>query len=363
MSDACQNQATIPDVVRTIAKSALQTVEAIHGVTVHLSHSSSVLSKYSRSGLKTAQYDMAASRPPTSSSILPDNMLAELKSLWDLQVIIAEVAHQYEVTIRHYWFVPTADHEHGVRAQHHNGDLLNRNTSVDGVESDPQDEIPDLNIHREVARFIESKPHASLDAMAFEASHVGLKAYESDKGSQLAKAIQIRVSDIESKRPARGTTYRVKSSWTFNAESYNNFQRARNDRDSRYGSHRVFLALGSNVGDRIGMIEQACVEMSRRGLKVLKTSSLYETEPMYKTDQPSFINGVCEIQTTLAPLELLDELKGIENLLGRVKTVENGPRTIDLDILLYGNQIVDHERLQIPHPRISERDFVLRPLC
>lgn len=294
MSDACQNQATIPDVVRTIAKSALQTVEATRGVTVHLSPSSSVLSKYSRSGLKSAQSDMAASRPPTSSSILPDNMLAELKSFWDLKVTIAYVAHQYEVTIRHYWFVPTADQEHGTRTQHHNGDLLNRNASVDGVESNPQDEIPDLNIHREVAMFIKRNRHASLDAMAFEASRVGLKAYESDKGSQLVKAIQIRVSDIESRRPAKGT-YRVNSSWTFNAESYNNFQRARNDRDLGYGSHRVFLALGSNVGDQIGMIEQACVEMSRRGLKVLKTSSLYETEPMYKTDQPSFINGVCEV--------------------------------------------------------------------
>ncbi|KAL8668336.1 MAG: hypothetical protein Q9168_007031, partial [Polycauliona sp. 1 TL-2023] len=84
---------------------------------------------------------------------------------------------------------------------------------------------------------------------------------------------------------------------------------------------------------------------------------------MYKTDQHPFINGACEVETKLSPHELLIELKDIEDTLGRVKTVENGPRTVDLDILLYNDQVVNEEHLQIPHPRLSEREFVLRPLC
>ncbi|KAL8923126.1 MAG: hypothetical protein Q9208_004810 [Pyrenodesmia sp. 3 TL-2023] len=84
---------------------------------------------------------------------------------------------------------------------------------------------------------------------------------------------------------------------------------------------------------------------------------------MYKTDQPPFVNGVCEIETAMSPPRLLHQLQDIETSLGRVKTVANGPRTIDLDILTYEDRIVDIPWLQIPHPRITEREFVLRPLC
>ncbi|KAL8714065.1 MAG: hypothetical protein Q9225_006632, partial [Loekoesia sp. 1 TL-2023] len=199
--------------------------------------------------------------------------------------------------------------------------------------------------------------------MAFEASQVVFNACERGEGTLQVTRFKIKVSDIGRSKPAQGTTYRIKKSWSFTAEWHNQIQVAQNDRESSLRSHRALIALGSNVGDRTGMIEQACTEMTRRGLKVLRTSSLYETEAMYKTDQPSFVNGVCEVETTLPPLELLDQLKDIEKMLGRVKTVENGPRPVDLDILLYGSQTMDHERLQIPHPRISEREFVLRPLC
>ncbi|MCJ1302827.1 trifunctional dihydropteroate synthetase [Hypocenomyce scalaris] len=127
--------------------------------------------------------------------------------------------------------------------------------------------------------------------------------------------------------------------------------------------HRAFIALGSNVGDRIGMIEKACSEMERRNIKVVRTSSLYETAAMYVTNQQSFINGACQIQTSLDPIELLDELKDIEDSLGRKKTVEKGPRNIDLDILLFDTQMIEHPRLSIPHRLMMEREFVLRPLC
>ncbi|KAE9363122.1 folic acid synthesis protein-like protein [Stipitochalara longipes BDJ] len=127
--------------------------------------------------------------------------------------------------------------------------------------------------------------------------------------------------------------------------------------------HTAYIALGSNLGDRIGWIEKACKHMSSRGLKIKRTSCLWETEPMYVVDQGSFINGVCEVETTLSPLTLLDMLQSIEKTLGRKKIIDKGPRNIDLDILLFDDQVIDHERLKVPHPGILEREFVLRPLA
>ncbi|KUJ10437.1 Dihydropteroate synthase [Mollisia scopiformis] len=125
----------------------------------------------------------------------------------------------------------------------------------------------------------------------------------------------------------------------------------------------AYIALGSNLGDRVDWIEKACNEMTRRGIRVKRTSSLWETEPMYVTEQGSFINGACEVETTLEPLALLDALQGIENDLGRHKIIDKGPRNIDLDILLYEDQVISHERLTVPHAAMLEREFVLRPLA
>ncbi|KAL4863871.1 hypothetical protein BDV12DRAFT_20977 [Aspergillus spectabilis] len=132
--------------------------------------------------------------------------------------------------------------------------------------------------------------------------------------------------------------------------------------DALKPSHRAFIALGSNVGERVEMIEKACLEMGRADIRVLRTSSLFETAPMYYLDQEPFMNGVCEVETTLEPLELLDALQSIEIELGRKKLIDKGPRSIDLDILLYDNQTFTHDRLNIPHKLMLERDFVLRPL-
>ncbi|KAI9839383.1 MAG: trifunctional dihydropteroate synthetase [Sclerophora amabilis] len=129
------------------------------------------------------------------------------------------------------------------------------------------------------------------------------------------------------------------------------------------GSHCAFVGLGSNMGDRVAAIETACREMNSRGIKVVKTSSLWETEAMYVVDQDPFLNGVCEIETRLTPMKLLDELQSIEQAMGRRKLVEKGPRNIDLDILLYDHEKVDDPRLNIPHKLMIEREFVLRPLC
>ncbi|KAF5022142.1 hypothetical protein F66182_5809 [Fusarium sp. NRRL 66182] len=119
----------------------------------------------------------------------------------------------------------------------------------------------------------------------------------------------------------------------------------------------AYVALGSNMGDRVAEIERACNEMDRRGIRVKRTSSLWETEPMYVTDQDRFV------ETELEPIALLDQLQAIENEMGRKKVIDKGPRNIDLDILLYGDETVDHERLKVPHAAILEREFVLRPLA
>ncbi|KAH0565902.1 hypothetical protein GP486_000705 [Trichoglossum hirsutum] len=129
------------------------------------------------------------------------------------------------------------------------------------------------------------------------------------------------------------------------------------------GKHQAFIALGSNLGDRVGMIQRACTEMDQRGIRVVRTSGLWETDAMYVEEQPRFINGACEVETMLAPIELLDQLQDIENMLGRKKLVEKGPRNIDLDILLYDDLAMNEERLTIPHKLMFEREFVLRPLC
>ncbi|KAI9678258.1 MAG: trifunctional dihydropteroate synthetase [Caeruleum heppii] len=131
---------------------------------------------------------------------------------------------------------------------------------------------------------------------------------------------------------------------------------------SATNTHRAYIAFGSNLGDRIAMIDEACRHMDQRGIKILRTSSLWETEAMYVLDQAKFVNGVCEVETGLPPLELLDELQAIERDMGRQKVIDKGPRNIDLDILLHSDNVVDHPRLTIPHKLMLEREFVLRPL-
>lgn len=126
----------------------------------------------------------------------------------------------------------------------------------------------------------------------------------------------------------------------------------------------AYIALGSNIGDRLQMIEAACKLMDNRDdISIIATSCLWETKAMYVEDQPHFLNGVVKIETSLEPTALLDRLQSIEKELGRVRTEDKGPRNIDLDILIYGNSIVETERLRIPHQLMREREFVLRPLA
>ena len=124
---------------------------------------------------------------------------------------------------------------------------------------------------------------------------------------------------------------------------------------------QVYLGLGSNLGDRAGYLRQACENLAPE-VNLLRASSVYETPPWGYADQPAFLNQVVEVQTSLEPEDLLAKLKGIENDLGRIKTFRYGPRSIDLDILFYGDCVYHSENLDIPHPSLAQRAFVLVPM-
>ncbi|UCH12220.1 MAG: 2-amino-4-hydroxy-6-hydroxymethyldihydropteridine diphosphokinase [Candidatus Omnitrophota bacterium] len=126
---------------------------------------------------------------------------------------------------------------------------------------------------------------------------------------------------------------------------------------------KVYLGIGSNLGNRNKNINTAIKRLGGiEGIEVTRVSSLIETEPEGGPPQNKFLNGAIEIKTKLLPHELLKQLKRIEEELGRVKTIKNGPRTIDLDILLYGDEKINSPDLKIPHPRMYKREFVMRPL-
>lgn len=125
----------------------------------------------------------------------------------------------------------------------------------------------------------------------------------------------------------------------------------------------AYLGLGSNVGDREEYIEQAVFLLEKNpNIQVSKRSSNYETEAEGSGDQPPFINAAVQIRTRLAPHKLLEVCQEIETVLGREREVEWGPRTMDIDILLYEDEIISDDKLQIPHPLMHERMFVLKPL-
>ncbi len=125
----------------------------------------------------------------------------------------------------------------------------------------------------------------------------------------------------------------------------------------------VYIGIGSNLGNRESNFNTALERFRQLGMTIRKESSRYETEPWGVKDQPRFLNMVVEIETGLGPEELLQTLKGIETDMGRNKTYRWGPRVIDLDILLFGDLVLDGEDLKIPHPFMHERDFVLKPLA
>ena len=125
---------------------------------------------------------------------------------------------------------------------------------------------------------------------------------------------------------------------------------------------RVYLGIGSNMGNRRRNIQQAIAVLKEHAIRVTKVSRIIETNPVGGPPQPKYLNAALEADTQLNPAALLFQLKKIERKMGRKKTVRNGPRPIDIDILLYGKRIIRTKKLIVPHPRMPERDFVMKPL-
>jgi 2-amino-4-hydroxy-6-hydroxymethyldihydropteridine diphosphokinase len=126
---------------------------------------------------------------------------------------------------------------------------------------------------------------------------------------------------------------------------------------------RAFLALGSNLGDRLANLQRAAGLLAlMKGIRLVKSSRVYETEPVGGPPQPDYLNAVIEAATTLSPRELLEACLAVEREMGRERRERWGPRVIDVDVLTYGDEQVKEAGLQIPHPRMAERGFVLAPL-
>lgn len=132
---------------------------------------------------------------------------------------------------------------------------------------------------------------------------------------------------------------------------------------SKHIFHTAYIALGSNLGDKEANLRRALELLQARGVEVVQTSTFICTEPYGVTDQPTFLNGVCEVRTSLEPLALLQTLLAIEQEMGRVRLRHWGERNIDLDLLLYEDVVMDTEALKLPHPDMQNRDFVLLPLA
>jgi len=125
----------------------------------------------------------------------------------------------------------------------------------------------------------------------------------------------------------------------------------------------IYLSLGSNVGDREVNLRAAIAALPGAGVRVTRVSSIYETEPVDYLEQDWFLNCVVVGETEMRTVELLRGLRGIEAQMGSKKLVAKGPRLIDIDILLYGSETIDAPELQVPHPRMTQRKFVLAPLA
>lgn len=128
--------------------------------------------------------------------------------------------------------------------------------------------------------------------------------------------------------------------------------------------HKVYVSIGSNLGDRIMYLQEAVMAMGKlKETHVMALSRIYETDPVGYADQPFFLNACVALVTSLSPRQMMEALLHIEGTLGRIRTIRNGPRTIDLDLLLYDDYVIDlRPSVIVPHPRMHERAFVLLPL-
>lgn len=293
MADECHSKRSISEAATSIASKMLHTIEDSYDAVVVVTPKH--FPQISRFRLNDASFRCYTAKPKSSDVDMTPSETRS-KSAWRLGIATedARAAKEYQVLIDVISSSPTTSLEKEPLKQSH-------------------ETFPELSVHLAVADFIEENVHVNFDVMALQASNVAFEALGRSGVSPEATRFKIRVNDITARSPVKNSPennppvralpeknpYRKissapKKSWTFNGLQYSlrNLQAKAN---SEAESHQILLALGSNVGNRIGMIEQACEEMTRRGIGVVQTSSLYETEAMYKTDQPSFVNGVCKV--------------------------------------------------------------------
>ncbi|KAK9460580.1 Dihydropteroate synthase-like protein [Lipomyces oligophaga] len=209
--------------------------------------------------------------------------------------------------------------------------------------------IPIVDISNQIVEIVENSTYQTIEALVSELSRylcVDRKLEE----------VKIRARKPRAVAFASGPSVEI----TRQKRYYSTETSAR----TQQNEHIAYLGLGSNLGDSAALLEAALGELEARGIKVLRTSSMFETAPMYVENQPRFLNAACKVSTSLSPHELLAAVQDVEkNALGRVKLIDKGPRSIDIDIELYDDVVVrDGAILSIPHLLMLEREFVLRPL-
>lgn len=127
--------------------------------------------------------------------------------------------------------------------------------------------------------------------------------------------------------------------------------------------HEAYIALGSNLHDPVAQIDHALEFIEQHpNIHLIQSSSKFQNPPVGITEQPNFVNAACWVRTDLSPLDLLDEILDIETTMGRIRSIKNGPRIIDLDLILYDDLKMSHSKLILPHPRMLERSFVVWPI-
>lgn len=221
-------------------------------------------------------------------------------SIWALQVNLDGNAKRqlHEITISISWLHGSIDQNQSLISPDSREDMVRPDTTLEGRRAESEEIYPTFKLHLSLAEWIEGQVHANYDALAMEAARLAFDGCERGIGLHQAGrfCISIGKARLGATSPsALDLSPSARRTYEFNAQQMDNFRRAQQDVRSTSGGSRAFIALGGNVGNRMGMIEEACREMGHRGLKILRTSSIYETEPMYKTDQASFINGVCEV--------------------------------------------------------------------
>ncbi|OZJ02968.1 hypothetical protein BZG36_04511, partial [Bifiguratus adelaidae] len=227
-------------------------------------------------------------------------------------------------------------------------------------------------IVRTISRQVESASYKTIEAFvttvaytALEKCHVSKITVKIEKPSALVFAETAGVEITRDRAWLRRMTETQRAELIANGQIEVRYGTSHSAPIPAEFTHTVYIALGSNLGDTAANISQAVALLEEHcSCRVVDTSFLYETPPMYYTDQDRFLNGACKIKTSLDPETLLTKLKEIECVhMHRVKLIEYGPRPIDLDILFYDGIDYSSERLTIPHKLIQEREFVLRPLC